>query len=120
MAQKTIAQLREMEVEKLARLHTPEPSEADMETARRLMGSFYRLCGLAERNLYLANEERTCNKPSTKASEEREDKWYKRLSAEFTAFCGLRLFYSGYAPSIGTVDPKNGGCSEKINRWFYN
>lgn len=120
MAQKTIAQLREMEVEKLAKLHTSEPSEEDMNTARRLMNSFYRLCGLAETNLYLANDERTCNRPSTKASEDRESAWCKRLSAEFTAFCGLRLYYSGYAPSIGTVDPKTGGCSEKISRWFYD
>ena len=92
MAQKTIAQLREMEVEKLAKLHAAEPSQNDMNTARRLMNSFYRLCGLAETNLYLANDERTCNRPSTKASEERQSAWTKRLSAEFTAFCGLPTY----------------------------
>ena len=69
-------------------------------------------------NLYLANDERTCNKASTKYSEEKERKWAARLSKEFTDFCGLRLVYCGYAPSIGIVYP-GGGFSEKIERWFY-
>ena len=118
MARMTIAQLREKEIDRLVSFRTNEPTEQDYEHARRLMNSFYRLCGLAERNLYLANDERTCNRKSTHDSEERESAWYKRLCKEFTAFCGLTLFYAGYAPSIGTKD-KNGGCCEKITRWFY-
>lgn len=120
MARLTIAQLREREVERLAHFHSENPTENDMDTARRLMNSFYRLCGLCERNLYLANDERTCNRASTKASEDRESKWSKRLSKEFEEFSGLELFYSGYCPSIGIVYRPSGACSEKITRWFYD
>lgn len=119
MAKMTIAQLREKEIDRLVSYRTNEPTENDYNEARRLMTSFYRLCGLAERNLYLANDERTCNRKSTKESEEREERWYKRLCKEFNSFCGLTLFYAGFAPSIGTRDAKTGGCAEKITRWFY-
>lgn len=119
MARMTIAQLREKEVMRLAQYHSEEYTENDLQTARKLMNSFYRLCGLAERNLYLANDERWCNRPYTKQSEERESAWCKRLSKQFTDFAGLELFYCGYAPSIGTVERPSGACSEKITRWFY-
>ncbi len=119
MARKTIAQLREMEVDKLAHMKSAEPSEADYSEARRLMNSFYRLCGLCETNLYLANDERRHDSPYTKESEERETKWHKRLDAEFNRLYGLRLVYCGYAPSIGIIHENNGGFSERVNRWFY-
>ena len=119
MAKMTIAQLREREVYRLAQYHSERPSDQDIETARKLMNSFYRLCGLSERNLYLANDERWCNRKSTKESEERESRWCKRLSAQFKDFAGLELFYAGYCPSIGIVYRPSGGCAEKITRWFY-
>ena len=109
----TIAQMRYAQVEKLANM-----GNGDIEKAQRLMNSFYRLCGLCEKNLYLANDARTANRKSTAESEEREERWYKRLSKEFEEFAGLRLYYSGYAPSIGTVN-EHGGCTEEISRIFY-
>ena len=115
----TIAQMRAAEVRRLARYHRADFGEDDVREARRLMNSFYRLCGLAERNLYLANDERTVNRSSTKASEDREYRWYKRLSAEFMAFAGLELAYCGYMPSIG-LQLSTGGFSERITRYFYN
>ena len=119
MPKMTIAQLREREVARLAEMHSAEYSERDLEQARRLMNSFYRLCGLAERNLYLTNNERTCNCRYTKESEEKESRWYKRLSAQFKEFAGLELFYGGYMPSIGVIYRPSGACAEKITRWFY-
>ena len=119
MAKMTIAQLREREVKRLAEYHNPEYTENDLQTAQKLMNSFYRLCGLSERNLYLANDEKWCNKAYTKKSEERESKWCKRLSAQFKEFAGLELYYAGYCPSIGVVHRPSGGCSEKITRYFY-
>ncbi len=119
MPRMTIAQCREREVFRLARYHAAEPSEDDVQQARRIMNSFYRLCGLAEKNLYLANDERTCNRRSTKESEERESTWSRRLAAQLKEYAGLTIFYAGYAPSIGIVDPVTGGCSEKISRFFY-
>lgn len=118
MAKMTIAQLREREIDRLVSFKTNSPDENDFSQARRMMNSFYRLCGLCERNLYLANDERTCDRYSTKESEERESAWSKRLDGEFNRVYGLRLFYSGYMPSIGTIN-EHGGCAEKITRWFY-
>lgn len=115
----TIAQMRAREVRRLAEYHAENYTDADLREAERLMNSFYRLCGLAETNLYLANNERTCNSRYTAESEAREDRWYKRLSGEFKKFAGLELFYAGYAPSIGIIHRPSGACSEKISRFFY-
>lgn len=113
----TIREMREKELGRLVAFKTDSPTEHDFEEARKLMNSFYRLCGLEEKNLYLINDERTCNLPSTGMSEKRAEKWRRRLNKELQKY-GLRLFYAGYAPSIGTVD-EHGACTEKITRFFY-
>lgn len=84
MAQLTIAQMREKDVEYLAHFvngewNETEPTEEKRETAKRLMNSYYRLNVLCERNFYWTNDSVKHNKPWVKESEEREDKWYKRL-----------------------------------------
>lgn len=114
----TIAELREREVRRLATFKTPEPTDADIAEARRLMRSFYQLCGLCEKNLYLQNTERTCNTRYAAECEKRESKLYERLDGEFNRLYGLRLVYCGYCPSIVTVG-ENGSVSEKITRFFY-
>lgn len=119
MAKMTIAQLRERELNELVHFKTDNPTEADYDEARKIMNSFYRLCGLCETNLYLSNDSRTANRKSTQESEEREERWMKRLNDIFQKTYGLRLVYCGYAPSIGTVK-EHGGFSEKITRYFYN
>ena len=118
MRQPTIAECREREIPRLVAFKTDDPTAEDFREARMLMNSFYRLCGLCERNLYLTNEERTCNLPSTKRSEEKEEKWWRRLNAVFNDTYGLSLVYCGYMPSIVTKC-ENGGVSEKIQRFFY-
>ena len=115
----SVRELREREILKLASFKTEKPTQQDIEEARSLMNSFYRLCGLCETNLYLANEERTCDLKSTKESEDRQDKWSSRLDKAFKDTYGLRLVYCGYMPSIGVVYEPGGGFSEKITRWFY-
>ena len=120
MARMTIAQLREREVDRLARYHSENYTGEDRREACRLMNSFYRLCGLAETNLYLSNDVYYCNSAYTKLSEERERKWFERLKKQFEDFSGLTLFYAGYAPSIGIVNPETGACAERIGRWFYD
>lgn len=119
MRKLTIAELREKELKTLVAFKTVNPTEADYQEARKNMNSFYRLCGLCETNLYLANDEKRCNSRYTQESEERENKWFDRLNKIFTDTYGLNLMYCGYCPSIGTVN-KNGGFSEKVNRYFYN
>jgi len=112
--------MREAEVLKLARFKNAEPTAEDIAEARRNMNSFYRLCGLAERNLYLSNDERTANRRSTAESEAKEERWYARLDKVFSDVYGLRLVYCGYMPSIGVRTLPGYGFAEKIERHFYN
>lgn len=117
MAKMTIAQMREKEVEKLATIGNANPTEQDIKEARRLMSSFYRLCGLCETNFCGLCE--TKNTRRKAESEARQDKWFERLNKEFNERYGLQLYYCGFCPSIGH-DYKHGGCIEIINRYFYN
>ena len=119
MARMTIAQLREKEVERLARYKTDEPTEDDIKEARRCMNSFYRLCGIDERLLYLENDARFCDKPYTKRLDEKRDKWHKRLDKQFHDLYGLNLVYCGYCPSIVVKYPDSSVSGDKITRWFY-
>lgn len=111
----TIAQKRWNEVKRLAAMKNPEPTDEDLREAEKAMNSYYRLCGLSERNLYLSNDERTCNRASTKASEDRELKWHKRLDKIFQETYGLRLKYFGYHPTISYPDNR-----QAISIYFYN
>ena len=112
MPKMTIAQLRERDINRLVSMKTAEPGADDYREARRVMNSYYRLCGLSERNLYLSNNEKTCNTRWCLESEDRESHWYNRLNETFKTVYGLRLVYFGYFPSIATaenciaIDPK--------------
>lgn len=111
----TIAQYRAREVRRLAAKHEDNPSPETIRRAARLMGSYYRLAGLDDRLLHMTNDPERGNSRYTKAQEERAYKWYKRLSAEFTEFCGYHLEYFGHIASI--VDQNN---SREISTYFYN
>lgn len=115
----TIAELRAREVHKLARWKTPMVTLEDIDAARRIMNSFYRLCGLLNRLLILENDERTCNRRSTREASNRALSWTRRLNKELEPY-GLALSFSGYLPSIGTKDPISGAFSEKIFTYFYD
>lgn len=119
MKKLTIAELREREVKRLAMYHAENPDADDIIIARQLMHRFYRLCGLCETNLYLSNNERTCNTKYTEESENKESRLYNKLKKDFQDFSGLTLVYCGYCPSIGILHAE-GGFSEKISRYFYN
>ena len=119
MAQMTIAQLRERTLDELVKHKTENPTSEDYAEARKIMNSYYRLVGLCERNLYLSNDERWHDKPYTKQSEEKEDRWYKRLDKQFSEIYGLRLVYCSYYPSIGKL-VGHGGFAHEIFTYFYN
>jgi len=113
-----IKDLRENEVLRLAAMHDSNYTEDDYRTAKRLMNSFYRLCGLCESNLYRSNDEFLCNSRYTQELENREIAWHERLTKQFYEFAGLSLVYCGYCPSIG-IKEEYGGFDEKIHRYFY-
>ena len=114
MRQKTIHELRERELKVLI-ARNPGLGASH---ARKLMNSFYRLCGLSWQNLELENDELRCNTKYAHRQEDRENRWYDRLNGEFKKAYGLQLKYCGCMPAIGTVN-ENGGFTEVIERHFY-
>ena len=54
----TIAQLRKKSAIDLAKRKVSRPSAEEIAKATSVMNSYYRLCGLDERHLYLENDER--------------------------------------------------------------
>lgn len=120
MRKPTIAELRAKEVERLAGFKNPEPTKADIDEARKLMNSFYRLCGLDWRLSELVNDSKTANTRWVKDDEARAYQWYQRLDARFNELYGLRVTYCGVMPSIGTIEPGTGAFDEKISRYFYD
>ena len=116
----TIAERREKELNILVTYKTNDPMPADYNEARKIMNSYYRLCGLSNKNLILTNNENTCNRASTHESEERESKWFKRLKKTFKDIYGLDLFYVSWYPLIGTKDTENGSVQELVHAIFYN
>lgn len=115
----TIHEQRERELRNLVLFKTDNPTDDDIAEARTLMNSYYRLCGLSERNMYLANDERTANSSYTKKSEDRESRWCARLNDQFAKLYGLNLVYCGYYPRIG-IKYEGGGFSQKVSTFFYN
>lgn len=116
----TIAERREKELDILISYKTSNPTPADYKEARKVMNSYYRLCGLCDRNSMLTNEEYTCNLASTHKSEEREAKWFRRLQKTFKEIYGLDLFYVSWYPLIGAKDTTNGSVQELVHAIFYN
>lgn len=120
MRQPTIAERRYAEVEKLAEMCIKDiPDDEKLTQAKALMNSFYRLCGIDERLVYLENDWRTVNSPYTKKLAEQSYNRYQKLKKRFEDFCGLTLFYNSWLPSIGTKDPVTGSVCQKISRYFY-
>lgn len=115
MRKMSIAELRANEVARLASLDTKNERSEAITEAKKLMTSFYRLCGLEERLLYLVNSEKTCNSRYTISLELKSEKWRERLQAAFKPY-GLMLVWYGYLPTI--TDHKGG--NEVINTYFYN
>lgn len=107
-----VAYWRQKELDKLQAMN-PEANAA------RMMNSYYRLCGLCDRNLEDDNNERRQNTAWHKANEEKEERWWKRLDAEFNKTFGLRLVYTTWFPRIGYKD-EHGGFREAIHPHFYN
>lgn len=98
----TIAQLRKRSAIDLAERKVSRPSAEEIAKATSIMNSYYRLCGLDERLLYLENDERTCNSRFVKELEEKREHWYKRLNAQFKEYSAT-LIYFGYHPTVCAI-----------------
>ena len=118
MPKLTIAQLREIEVEKLARRRNKDPTENDLAQARRIMRSYYRLVALSSRNCELANDRETHDLPSTRESEEREVRLEKRLNKQLEEY-SLTIYRPGIYPIIATEFQDTHGYRPEITLWLY-
>ena len=90
----TIAEKRENELQRACKEYN-----IPYETGKHLMNRFYRLNADNERLLYLENDDRTCNRRSTKDLSESVNRRTEKLSADFEKF-GLYLMYFGYLATI--------------------
>lgn len=112
----TIAEKRRKAIKELVMRKTAHPTQQDIDNARKAMNSYYRLCGIEERLLYLENNERTCNGWGTKRLEERRDKWFLRLNEIFKINYNAELVYFSYLPSIC----ESGTTHDLYLTYFYN
>ncbi len=99
LVQIIIAQQRERAVTQLVQRISADPTETEVAAARKIMNRFYRLCGADERLLYLENDERTHNRPSTIELANKRDKMLNALKQDFKAY-NISLVYYGYLPTI--------------------
>lgn len=118
MARLTIAEKRERELGRLVQYKTATPTAEDFKQARRMMNSFYRLCGLCERESILSNTWPDANTRRVKAMGDRMMKWSARLDAEFQEVYGLQLDYCGHIPHI--VKQGDRGGADAVQRFFYD
>lgn len=107
MAQLTIAQRRERQLE-----HFNDAYINDIDKAKKILNSYYRLCGLSERTFYLANDEKTCNGKYCKECEERELRWISRLN-EMLNGTNLKVTYLGFLPSICEMNEETGAVKHQ-------
>lgn len=109
MRKLTVAEKRERELRYAIREYNIPYDEG-----KHLMNRFYRLNGDLERLSYLENDERTCNRRSTKDLSESTDRRSEKLSTDFEKY-GLCLDYFGH---LATICEK-GSTRTAIEAFYY-
>jgi hypothetical protein len=103
MAKKTIAQIREDNIYKLAKRSKNFETDPDIfNKARKAMSSFYRLAAFSERLFYINNDSKLYDYykgSKLDAMETREETWRKRVKNYLSEF-DADICYNGIYPSI--------------------
>lgn len=105
----TIREKREAELSRLA-----ERYNGNIDDARRIMNSFYKLCGLEERRLEFDNDERRYNAKESERLTDKAMNWISRLNKELEPY-NCKLTYFGIYPTITEI----GTTRECVTRFFY-
>lgn len=113
MAALTIAQLRER-----ALINFNNEFIHDLSKARKIINSYYRLCGLSYRVCLLQNDADTCDADYTKEQEAKEEKHINRLNNYLQPY-GLNIAYSGIYPSIVILDKTRPGVCIERDVYFH-
>lgn len=115
MRRLTVSEKRERALQELATRKNATPTAADIKEARKVMNSYYRLCGLDESLLYLQNDESTCNSRYTAEQGATAFRWIKRMNQYLKPFDAC-VIYFGYLPTIC----KLGTTQDLYLAHFYN
>ena len=108
MAQMTIAQRREAQLNKFN-----EDYIKDLAKARMILNSYYRYVGLYSRVLEMENDSELVNTRYCKEQQERETKWYNRL-CEYLKPYGISVFVPWSLPYLGIKDETNGAIKTNV------
>lgn len=90
----------------------------DLEKARKIINSYYRLCGLSYRVCILQNDSELHATPYTQEQEEKEQRHIQRLNNYLKPY-GLNIAYSGIYPSIVILDKTRPGTCIERDVYFY-
>lgn len=90
----------------------------DLTKARKIINSYYRLCGLSYRVCLLQNDADTCNTTYTAEQEAKEARHIKRLDTMLQAY-GLNVVYSGIYPTIAILDKEKAGTCILRDVYFH-
>ena len=117
MANNNVKELRREAVYRLANRKESGEITQNVEHARRIMNSYYRLCGLINtRNWHDSFDTPYHREQATKLSD-RIDKWYDRLNREFAEY-NAYLYQFGVIPCI--CEKGERGCPRDLYlRYFY-
>lgn len=88
----------------------------DINAARKIVNSYYRLCGLSYRVCILQNDSFYHDKPFTAEQEAKEARHIDRLKSYLQPY-NLTVDYFGIYPTICRKDPATGGIDETA--YFY-
>lgn len=89
----------------------------DLEKARKIINSYYRLSGLNYRVCIMQNDEATANSKYLEECEAKEQRWIKRLNSYLAPY-KLHIVYAGIYPTITTINPERPTCIDR-EVYFY-
>lgn len=117
MAKNNVAELRREAVYHLASRKDGAPIGREMAHARRVMNSYYRLCGLINNRNWHDSFDTPYHRECATEMTDRIDKWYDRLNTEFAEY-GACLVQFGVIPCICERD-EHGAPHDLHLRFFY-
>lgn len=101
---KTIKELREKDVLRLAERLTAEPTAEDLETARKTMRKFYRFVA-AYQNSFYTEQSRTASQAMKDEADRKSENAYRRAADALKVY-GLKMSLPGLYPIIEDAETR--------------
>ena len=116
MRKKTVAELREAALPRLASLSSNSDCMIAYANARKAMNAFYRLCGLCERALHVDCDSRLYTLERSEAMDKKVEASRNRVNNYLSEF-GCHCVWYGYLPTIEEISKP--GSGNAISTYFY-